>query len=93
MDNMSFFEIIEKMIVANSIFTIIFLVTGALIWLIGGNVVIAFHYRRMGKSMWSGLKPFAFPVKDFNAQEWIRFLFVAVIGMAFMSLALHGVTR
>jgi hypothetical protein len=90
---MNIFETIDKAIAANPSFTIIFFVTGALIWLIGGNVVISLHYRRIGKSIWSGFKPFANPVKDFNNREWLRLILIALIGMAFMSLALHGVAR
>lgn len=40
-------------------------------WLIGGNLLVAKHYRRMGKSPWSGFVPFAFPFKDFNTKEWL----------------------
>ena len=52
-------------------------------WLIGGNVVISLHYRRIGKHWASGLKPFAFPFKDFNAKEWVLLLIVFVIAMLF----------
>jgi hypothetical protein len=40
-------------------------------WLVGGNVLVAFHCRRVGKPWWAGLKPFAFPIKNFNAREWL----------------------
>jgi hypothetical protein len=40
-------------------------------WLVGGNVLVAFHYRRLGKPWWSGFKPFAFPFRRFNSREWL----------------------
>ncbi len=52
-------------------------------WLIGSNVLIAFHYRRLGKPWWLGLKPLAFPFKDFNAREWLLLLGLAVVALGF----------
>jgi len=52
-------------------------------WLVGGNILIAFHYRRLGKSGWSGFHPFAFPFKDFNAREWLILLVLAALTFAF----------
>jgi hypothetical protein len=42
----------------------VFLALFAGTWLIGGNILVARHYKRLGKSPWSGFKPFAFPFED-----------------------------
>jgi hypothetical protein len=59
----------------------ILFVLGAATWLIGGNVVVAFHYRRLGQPMWSGFKPFRFPFLRFNAVEWL--LLAALMAASF----------
>ena len=64
LDPMTFFQ---KVIENNSAATLVLIMLGAGVWLIGGNVFVTCHYRRLGKPAWSGLKPFAFPFKDFNA--------------------------
>jgi hypothetical protein len=46
-------------------------------WLIGGNAVVASHYRRMGKPWWHLFKPGGFPLLRFNRREWI------LLGLAF----------
>lgn len=70
---------------ANSAETLVLAGLGMAVWLIGGNLLVAWHYRRMGKSPWSGLKPFAFPFRDFNSREWI------VLGaLALTSVLLFG---
>ena len=50
-------------------------------WLIGGNIMIALHYRRVDKHWASGFKSFAFPFKDFNGQERVSLAALAVIAM------------
>jgi hypothetical protein len=65
-----------------------FLALFAATWLIGGNIVVALHYRRLGKSVWSGFKPFAFPFKNFNALEWFSLLVLAIVSFAFGAIAL-----
>lgn len=57
-------------------------------WLIGANVVVALHYKRTGKPIWSGFKPFAFPFKDFNRTEWGLLVILAVIALTFGSKAI-----
>jgi hypothetical protein len=66
---------------------ILFLGLFAATWLIGGNIVVARHYRRMGKSGWSGFNPFAFPWKDFNAREWLSLLALAIVSLTFCAIA------
>jgi len=57
-------------------------------WLIGVNILIAFHYKRRGKHWASGFKPFAFPYKDFNAAEWSILGFLFIISLLFLIMAL-----
>lgn len=52
-------------------------------WLIGGNILVAFHYKRIGKHWASGFKPFAFPFKNFNAKEWFILLLLAIVALSF----------
>jgi hypothetical protein len=56
-------------------------------WLIGINVLMALHYRRLGQPWWMGLKPLAFPFTKFNAREWLILLGLALVGLAFAFLA------
>jgi hypothetical protein len=67
---------------------LLFLGLFAATWLIGGNIVVARHYRRMGKPAWSGFKPFAFPFKDFNAREWLSLLVLAIVSLTFGAIAM-----
>ena len=57
-------------------------------WLIGGNILVAYHYKRVGKHWASGFKPFAFPFKDFNATEWSILGLLAVVSLLFLIMAL-----
>ena len=66
---------------------LLFLSLFAATWLIGGNVVVARHYRRMGKLAWSGMKPFAFPWKNFNTREWLSLLVLAIASVTFLAIA------
>ncbi len=59
-------------------------------WLIGGNVVIAFHYKRVGKAWWSGFKPFAFPWRDFNGREWAMLGALAILALSFMICGIYA---
>ena len=66
---------------------LVFLGLSAATWLIGGNVLVARHYRRMGKPPWSGFQPFAFPFKEFNATEWLTLLALAALALGFGAIA------
>lgn len=73
----------EAMPFGELFFTVLFIATG----LIGGNVVIAMHYKRMGQHWASGFKPFAFPFKNFNGTEWFNLLLVSIITMLLAAVA------
>lgn len=81
-------EFLAKVWQANSAETLILLGLGMAVWLIGGNILVAWHYRRMGKSPWSGLKPFAFPFRDFNSREWAILGALATTSLVFFGFAL-----
>jgi hypothetical protein len=81
-------EISRKVLEANSSETLILVGLAMAIWLIGGNVLIAFHYRRVGRPIWSGFKPFAFPFRNFNVWEWVCLAGLAMAGLTLMGLAI-----
>lgn len=59
---------------------------GFALWLIGGNILVASHYRRVGKPWWSGFKPFAFPFGDFNARELLLLLGLLVSSLSLIAI-------
>jgi hypothetical protein len=65
---------------------IIFLALAAITWLIGSNVLVSYHYKRLGKSWASGFKPFVFPFTKFNAKEWL------ILFILFLLTAFFGIT-
>jgi hypothetical protein len=58
-------------------------------WLIGGNLLVMSHYRRIGESPWSGFRPFSFPFLKFNFKEWC---ILAVLLLISMSLGAFGLS-
>jgi len=62
----------------------------AVTWLIGGNIVVALHYKRVGKPWWSGFKPFAFPWRDFNGREWAMLGILAFVALTFGSCGINA---
>jgi hypothetical protein len=85
----NFFEFFHRVVEANSPITLMLVSLGAVTLLVGGNVLVAMHYRRVGKSIWSGFKPFAFPFKDFNRWEWLWFGLLAVVALTLMGLGIE----
>jgi hypothetical protein len=79
---------LEKVFQANSAETLVLVGLGLAVWLIGGNLLVAWHYRRMGKSPWSGLRPFAFPFKNFNSREWLIMAVLAITSLVLFGFAL-----
>ena len=78
---------LQKVVANNSAVTLVLIILAAGTWLVGGNLLVSRHYRRVGKPPWSGFKPFAFPFFDFNAKAWGILLLLAVLTFA---LALTG---
>jgi hypothetical protein len=79
---------LEKILQANATETLVLVGLGVAIWIVGGNLLVAWHYRRMGKSAWSGLNPFAFPFRDFDTREWIVLALLAVTSLVLFGFAL-----
>ena len=67
---------------------VLFLALAAVVWLGGGNLLVARHYVRRGKSPWSGFKPFAFPFANFNGLEWLALFGLAVLSLSLGALAI-----
>jgi hypothetical protein len=74
--------------VNNSPVTLMLVVLAMATWLVGGNVLVASHYRRLGKSPWSGFRPFAFPFAPFNAKEWAILALLVVISLVLFAAAM-----
>jgi hypothetical protein len=83
------FTVWQKIIQNNPAATLILLALVAVVWLIGGNVLVASHYRRLGKSPWSGFKPLAFPFRHFNSREWLILVALAIFSLGLVALALE----
>jgi hypothetical protein len=64
------------------------LVLAAIVWLGGGNLLVARHYVRRGESPWSGFKPLSFPFAKFNTLEWLALLGLAVLTLSLGALAI-----
>jgi len=62
---------------------------GLLLWLIGGNLLVGYHYKQRGLPVESGFRPFAFPFKDFNAREWVLLGMLAAISLALAGAGAH----
>lgn len=67
--------------------TIVWLLLAAVAWLGGGNVLVAFHYRRLGQPWSSGFRPFDFPFSAFNRREWLILALLAVTSLTLLGLA------
>ena len=80
--------VLRSLVNNNSAMTLLFVALGMACWLIGGNVLVAFHYRRIGKPLWSGLRPFAFPFAHFNAQEWVFLIVLLVVSLSLFAVGL-----
>ena len=81
-------ELLARVMDANSAGTLLLVGLGIAVWLVGGNVLVALHYRRLGKSPWSGFKPLAFPFKQFNASEWVALAALGVTSLVLFAFAL-----
>ena len=80
--------LLTKATASNSAEALILVALGIAIWVIGGNVLVATHYRRLGKSSWSWLNPFTFPFKRFNARELVALVVLGVASFMCFGFAL-----
>ena len=67
---------------------VILILLAAATWLIGGNILVALHYRRRGKSAASGFRPFAFPFRDFDGKEWLMMIALAAASITLAAIAM-----
>nr|WP_312510292.1 hypothetical protein [Pseudomonas luteola] len=76
--------LLEKIISANSPVSLAILVFAAVIWIAGGNLLINYHFRRVGNKR-PGL---FFPFKNFNRFEWAALLMLLLTVFASFLIAL-----
>jgi hypothetical protein len=81
-------DFFHKVIHNNPPSTLILMALAMAVWLIGGNLLIMSHYKRIGESPWSGFRPFAFPWTKFNLKEWciLALLAIALFSLIFAAI-------
>ncbi|WP_288658690.1 MULTISPECIES: hypothetical protein [Pseudomonas] len=75
--------LLEKIITANSPVSLAILVFAAVIWIAGGNLLISYHFRRVGNK-----RPRLFPFNNFNRFEWAALLVLLLTVFASFLIAL-----
>lgn len=85
LEPVNFDNFFEKIFQANSSETLMLLGLSMVIWIVGGNLLIHSHRRRIGKSEWSFLNPF----RHFNRFEWMVFFALGVSAFTLGVLALN----
>ncbi len=58
------------------------------LWLVGGNVLMYLHTKRMGRSFWSILNPFKPQFGDFTRYEWASLGALVVVTLLLGGLAM-----
>jgi hypothetical protein len=58
---------------------------GVITWLVGGNLLVAVHRRRMRRSMNPRTHPHqrGVPLQDFNVLEWLALVVLTVLAIGF----------
>ena len=59
------------------------------IWIVGGNVLMYRHTKRMGRSFWSILNPFKPQFRDFTGREWGSLGLLVVTSLLLAMLAIN----
>jgi hypothetical protein len=67
---------------------IILLALAGAVWIGGGNLLMYFHNRRIGKRWWQSLNPLTPPFKDFNAAEWSVLVALIVVSLVLVTLGI-----
>ncbi len=67
----------------------ILLGAAALIWIGGGNLLLHFQRRRIGKKWWQVLNPLDPPFKDFNRKDWFILAALAAVSMGLGMFAMY----
>jgi len=68
---------------------VLLLSTAGGLWVIGGNVLMYRHTKRMGRSFWSILNPFRPQFRYFTVREWASLAFLAVTTLLLAVLAIN----
>ena len=68
---------------------LVFFILAGITWLVGGNVLVALHRRRIGKRMSAGTSWFDRSFFAFNRAEWLAFAAIATLALLFLGI---GVT-
>ncbi|PKO78699.1 MAG: hypothetical protein CVU21_01775 [Betaproteobacteria bacterium HGW-Betaproteobacteria-15] len=63
------------------------------LWLIGGNVLMYRHTKRMGRSYWTILNPFKPQFRDFTAREWASLVVLLAVNLLLAALAMNLVPQ
>jgi hypothetical protein len=72
---------------------LVFFILAAVTWLIGANVLVALHYRRMGKRTGSAFTSFERGFFAFNRAEWTALIAVAALTFLFVAIAVTSSPR
>jgi hypothetical protein len=69
------------------------LISAAVLWIGGGNLLFYLHNRRLGKRWWQALNPLDPPFKDLNTREWVTLgvLTVASLGLGAAAISVGRV--
>lgn len=68
---------------------IVLLSAAGCLWLVGGNVLMYRHTKRMGRSFWSILNPFKPQFRDFTGYEWALLGALVVVTLLLAGLAMN----
>jgi hypothetical protein len=68
---------------------VLFLSGAGCVWIIGGNVLMYRHTKRMGRSFWSILNPFKPQFRDFTGREWASLAALAVVTLLLGVIAIN----
>ena len=63
---------------------------GGFVWLVGGNIIVARHYRRRGQPWSFGLRPWDFPFREFSWGETATVVVLAAVAVALFALGLSN---
>jgi hypothetical protein len=64
------------------------LISAAVLWIGGGNLLFYLHRRRLGKRWWQALNPLDPPLKDFNTREWMTLGVLTVVSLGLGAAAM-----
>ena len=68
---------------------VVLLSAAGCLWIVGGNVLMYRHTKRLGRSFWSILNPFKPQFRDFTGHEWASLAALAVVTLLLAALAMN----